>query len=183
MKQVVGVLMGLISGFLIYMMVALLTLDFSGSNPPSPVLVFVLFFGGWIASAWLILRGARSLSAVFRRGFLLGAAEWLLMVVVGVIYSGRAVGSTLGEAGSSDAAAAGAAVGGGLAAMITGFVSVFMAVVCLIGFAIAYFTGREMSDRTTTPTRKCPECAEMIQPDAKKCRFCGTVLAQTPQPA
>ena len=59
---------------------------------------------------------------------------------------------------------------------LAGGASVFMSVVCLIGFAIAYFMGREMSDRRAAPTRKCPECAEMVPADAKKCRYCGASL-------
>lgn len=176
MKRAVAILMGFVSGFLIYMMAAMLTADLSRGGSPSPLFVWVLFIGGWIASSWLILRGTASLSGVFRRGFLLGAAEWLTMALVGLVFSGRAVSSTITESGGSGAATAGAALGGGLMAAVTGGISVFMAVVCLIGFAVAYFTGREMSDLTATPTRKCPECAEMIQPDARKCRFCGTQL-------
>lgn len=141
------------------------------------MLVLVTLVGGWIASTWLLLRRARSVSSVFRRGFLLGAAEWLVMAAVGVIFSGRATGSAIAQTGGSDAAAAGAAIGGGMAAILTGGLSIVMAVVCLIGFAIAYFLGREMQDQTATPSRKCPECAEMIQPDALKCRFCGATLS------
>ena len=177
MRVAVAVVMGLISGFLIYMMVALLIIEPTSGQPPAAALVAVLFTGGWILSSWVMLRGTRTISAVFRRGFLIGAAEWLAMAAVGVIFSGKAAGSAMANAGGSDAATAGAAIGGGMMAAITGGVSVFMAVVCLIGFAIAYFTGREMTDRTSTPTRKCPECAEMIQPDARKCRFCGATLS------
>jgi hypothetical protein len=61
--------------------------------------------------------------------------------------------------------------------MIAGGVSVFMAVVCLIAFAVTYFASREMHDATTSRTRKCPECAEMIQPDARKCRYCGAEIS------
>jgi hypothetical protein len=182
MKTVVAVAMGLISGFLMYMMAAMLTVDVSGTSTSRPSFALVLLIGGWILSTWLLLRGAASVSAVFRRGFLLGAAEWLLMAGVGVLFSGRMVNSSMTGTGGSDAASAGAAVGGGLMAALTGGVSVFMAIVCLIGFAIAYFTGREMSDRTSTPTRKCPECAEMIQPDAKKCRYCGAILQAESRP-
>ncbi len=180
MKAAVAILMGLVSGLLIYMMGAMLTMDFASKTAPSPVFVLILFLSGWVLSAWVLMRGARSVSGVFRRGFLLGAAEWLLMAGVGVIFSGKAVG-TVAAGAAAGAEQAGAALGGGMMAALTGGISVFMAVVCLIGFAIAYFTGREMSDRRATPTRKCPSCAEMIQPDARKCRFCGeTLAANTP---
>ena len=176
MKAVIAAVIGLISGFLLYMMGAMLFADFSAhsSGPPGWWVLFG-FFGGTALSIWWLLRGVRSTSGVFRRGFLIGAAEWLCMAFVGVVFSGRAVSQTVAE--SSDAATtAGAAVGGGMVALLTGGVSIFMAVVCLIGFAIAYFMGREMRDTAGVPTRKCPECAEMIQAEARKCRHCGAVL-------
>jgi hypothetical protein len=185
MRILLAVLMGAISGFLIYMMMAAL-LPYVPNVAASTMgaLVIVTFIGGWAVSTWLLLRGAAGPSAVLRRGFLLGAAEWLTMALVGVVFAGKTASSTIDAAGGSDAANAGAAIGGFLfAAMAAGGVSVFMAVVCLIGFAIAYFTGREMKATTSTPTRKCPECAEMVQPDARKCRSCGadlTVVSSLP---
>lgn len=104
------------------------------------------------------------------------------MAGVGVVFSGKAVSETVTRAGASDGATAGAAIGGGLLAAVTGGISIFMAVVCLIGFAIAYFTGREMKDQTTTPTRKCPECAEMIQAEARRCKHCGAQLEASAAP-
>lgn len=29
---------------------------------------------------------------------------------------------------------------------------------------------------TTAPTRKCPDCAEVVLAEARKCRFCGAAL-------
>jgi hypothetical protein len=177
MKVFIAIVMGLLSGLLLYFMAGMLSADLTGKSEPPVVLWFVVFFAGWVISAVVLARGAQTVSRVFRRGFLLGAAEWLVMAAVGIIFSGKAVSSATVATGATDTAAqAGAAVGGGIVAMIAGGFSVFMAVVCLIGFAIAYFFSREMKDTSGVPTRKCPECAEMVQADARKCRYCGTQL-------
>lgn len=144
MKTVVAIVMGFFSGLLIYFMVSMVLSDPSTSEPPSTALVAIIFFGGWALSAWAIRRGTDKLSKVFARGFLVGAAEWLAMIGVGVISGGKAAAATQATAGGSDAALAGAAVGGGMIAMFTGGISFVMALICLAGFAVAYFMGREM---------------------------------------
>src|SRR5262245_35748121 len=116
MKAVVAVLMGLFSGFLIYMILAMMFVNPGADSGPSTALVLLSFLGGWALSTWLLMRGARSVSKVFSRGFLLGAAEWLLMGLAGLVFSGKAVSSTIQSSGASGAGAAGAALGGGMVA-------------------------------------------------------------------
>lgn len=176
MKVIIAILMGLFSGFLIYMMAAMVFFAISKDESPSSLLVFfsITFLGGWILSSYIIRRGAKTLSKVFSRGFLIGAAEWLSMIPVGLIFAGKAISETT--------ATPEAVIGGGLIALFTGGVSIFMAIVCLIGFAVSYFIGREMKPEASIPTKKCPECAELVQAEAKKCRYCGANLSVVMSP-
>lgn len=169
MKVFFALVMGFFSGILIYMAAAMALT----SGMPSTGFVFVTLFGGWGLSTFLIVRGARTLSRVFSRGFLLGAAEWLALIPVSMIMGGKMLTQTVAE-GSTDAEVAGATLGAGLFSALTGGVAVGMALFCLLGFAVSYFMGREMQPKTST--RTCPECAEVIQAAARKCRFCGASL-------
>jgi hypothetical protein len=124
MRAELATWMGLCSGMLIYMIAAML---FAGSEDPSALFVIVTFAGGWAASAWLLLRGARSTSTVFRRGFLLGAAEWLAAALALTVFNAKPISSV-------------PIVGGGF--------SIVMAMICFLGFGIEYFMGRETHDKT-----------------------------------
>ncbi|HEY3124118.1 MAG TPA: hypothetical protein VGK70_08635, partial [Thermoanaerobaculia bacterium] len=74
MKTVVAILMGFFSGLLINLIATMLVVDPGKSKGPSAVFAGVTFLGGWILSSVFLRRGARTLSRVFSRGFLFGAA-------------------------------------------------------------------------------------------------------------
>jgi hypothetical protein len=174
MRILAGIILGFFSGFLIYMAASVLF----ASGEPSGGFVFATFFGGWVLSTWIMVRGARTTSKVFSRGFLIGAAEWLAMIPVGLVLSGRALTETVDQGSGTDAELAGATIGAGLVSLVTGGVAIVMTAVCLIGFAVSYLIGREMKPESATPTRACPECAELIQAAARKCKHCGAEIAQ-----
>lgn len=170
MRILIGVVLGFQSGFLIFMAIAML---FSGAEPSS-AMVYTTILGGWALSTWGLLLGARSVSKVFKRGFLLGAIEWLAMIPVGVVYSGRSVADVVARGGGTDAELAGATIGAGLVSFVTSGVAVVMALVCLICFAVTFFFVREMKPEVKMETRRCPECAELIMAAARKCKHCGS---------
>jgi hypothetical protein len=179
MKTLVGIVMGFFSGLLIYVAIAMIFANAQGGL--SPAFAGMTLLGGWALSAFVLIRGAKTVSKVFSRGFLVGAAEWLVMIPVGVIFSGKFLAENATQF-ETDAEMAGATIGAGLLSFLTGGFAIAMAVVCLIGFAVAYFMGREMQPEMALPTRTCPECAERIQEAARKCRHCGALIAQEPEP-
>lgn len=175
MKVLLAIVLGLLSGFMIYFGAAMLFTDFGGGEGPSTTFVVITFIGGWLGSTYIMQRGAKSISKVFSRGFLIGAAEWLAMIPIGIIFGGKAVVATEAETGAESA---GAIIGGGMVAFLTGGIAIAMALACMIGFAITYFIGQEMKPEDAANTKKCPQCAEMIKPEALKCCHCGCNLEQ-----
>ena len=174
MKLLVALAMGFCSGLLLYFLAALVFS--SSSSPPSAVFSIFVFIGGWTASTYLMLKGALSTSKVFSRGFLIGAAEWFSLLPVGIVFAGKAV-ATAG--GSSGAQLAGAAIGGGIMAFLTGGLAIGMTLFCLLGFAISYSLGREMrpeslsNDGTSSPV---PAMRSRAQPAVLGDQFTSRTL-------
>jgi hypothetical protein len=128
MKTYIAILMGSCSGLLIAIMGSwvFFALNFGGSD--AVILVLSCFVGGWIVSSSFLLIGARTPSKVMARGFLLGGAEWLLMIGGGVIRASRM--ETMD--------------GAGMMVTESAMVSILMVFLCLIGFSIVHFWQRTM---------------------------------------
>ena len=134
MKTTIAILMGSCSGLLIAIMGSwvFFALNFGGSD--ATFLALGCFVGGWIVSSCCLLLGARRPSKVLARGFLLGAAEWLLMIGGGAIRASRM--ETMDGVGMLIAASA--------------MAPLLMVVVCLIGFSIVHFWRRKMEPEQST---------------------------------
>ncbi len=155
MKVAVAIVMGFFSGFLLYAQAALLLID-PGKGADSVTPAFYVLVGGWVATAYLLLRNARTVAKVLQRGFMVGAAEWLLMLPVGFLFAGKSVSQAAAAVSSSDpavssGAAAGAAIGGGSVTLLTGGLAIGMCLFCLLCYAVTYFTTREMKPEAVQP--------------------------------
>ncbi len=138
MKTAIAIVLGFLAGFLAYMAIAMLIA--SGAHGDSTALVpaFGAFFLVWLVSTWWMLRGATHVSAVCRRGFLLGAAMWVAMIPLGFVVTAQNSSASRGGSISSAEAA-----GMGVVGIVTGGFSIAMAFGCLVCFAVAYLMGRE----------------------------------------
>ncbi len=160
MRQATAIVLGLLSGGLIYVISVLL---FSPANSEDPHFIFYLmFFAAWAGSSYLLLSGTKTVSKVFSRGLLFGAVEWLAFIPAALVYGARATRRIVSEVGAemepvgttaADSAAAalgsaagmaGAFVGAGIVTMLMAGFAFAMSFLCLLGFVILYFLKREM---------------------------------------
>ena len=130
MKHIIATVIGFLSAFLFYMMIMMTTSAHGFS--------MLMFFVGWVAAQYLCLVNTARNIEVIKRGFLIGTLEWVMMALAGIFISARAVVETTSSA-SSNAETAGAMIGGGLSATISGGLCLGMAFICLLGFFIYPF--------------------------------------------
>ena len=130
MRVLSALLVGLFSGFLIYIIFGLVI----GQRDVSPLFVMTTFLGGWALTTYAVLTGATAASTVWSRGGLLGAGEWLLVGFTMLVYSGRTVAES--ERPGVTGAAVNPIIGIGLA--------VCMAIPCLI----IYFMASRVSNKS-----------------------------------
>lgn len=147
MRYVAAIILGALSGFLIYMMASMVLV--ADGETAGSAFVAVTFLGGWVASSWLMVRNTRTVWRVLTRGSLIGAAEWLLMIPAGMIVAGR---SAAAVAATTDAELAGATMGAGLISVFTGGVAIAMTLLCVLTFAVCYFLGKEMQPEAPAST-------------------------------
>lgn len=135
MRLFVAIIMGFLSALVLSFLVMLISAAFLPY--PGPGFAIVAFLIAWPGSAWIISRCSRSVSKVLSRGFLIGAAEWFALIFVMMV-----VGASPKISGaSSDLNPVEGTLVGGAIGMV---VAIPLAIVCLIGFVISHFAGKEL---------------------------------------
>lgn len=86
MKIAVVITVGFLSSFLIYLITGALLYELAGVVLLSPVLKFNIFLECWVFSTILLVYQTNSVTQVIERGFLLGATEWLAVILSGLVF-------------------------------------------------------------------------------------------------
>ena len=137
LRIVSALVIGLLSGFLIYLIFGLVI----GPKDVSPLFIVTTFLGGWALTTYVVLNGASTAGKVWSSGGLLGAGEWLLVGLAMLVYNGRTVAESEVAKGGNPVGDSGALFGG-FTSMIGIGLAAFMAIPCLI----IYFVARRLSN-------------------------------------
>jgi cobalamin synthase len=86
MKNAVVITVGFLSSFLIYLITEALLYELAGLVLLAPVLKFSIFLECWVFSTILLVYRTSSITQVIERGFLLGAIEWLAVILSGLVF-------------------------------------------------------------------------------------------------
>jgi hypothetical protein len=125
MREALAITLGFFSGVLVYVMVAIV-LTVRNGDPFRILVAGGCFVVTMILSATWMLRGTKSVALVFRKGFLLGASEWMVITAVALYVKARNPQLRSG--------------------VIIGFATLMLAT-CLIGYGVANVRARKSSDR------------------------------------
>ena len=137
LRIVSALIVGLLSGFLIYIIFGLVI----GPKDVSPLFIMTTFLGGWALTTYVVLNGTSTAAKVWLRGGLLGAGEWLLVGLAMLVYNGRTVAESEAVNGGNRVADF-SPIFGGLTSMMGLGLAAFMAIPCLI----IYFLARRISN-------------------------------------
>jgi hypothetical protein len=147
---IVALFMGFFSGALVTMIVAATRANPRWDDTLSPSAVAMVFLIGWGFSLWVLLRKADGVLTVMQRGFLLGVGEWIVIGVIAVTLGPRGVASSdtglMMEGASWEPARGGQSASAAVSAF-TGSAFVFLATLCLLGWALAFIAARSHQRR------------------------------------
>jgi len=131
MRTFVAIVLGFLSGVMLFPLACEVT-NYRITDSATLAGAWVALLAGWAISAYFMRRNAATTSAVFCRGSLAGAAEWLAMI-------------PRTPTTREDYENLPNSVPVVLAETLLPWLAAGMAAVCLITFAIAYFAGRRAS--------------------------------------
>ena len=143
-RTVSALIPGAFSGLMIYVLVGISFVswdDNSWSWVFPTWMVPVFFIGGWALSMVVLVRGARSVSDIILRSFLLGAVEWFALLLAGAIAAGRTVSVSSAEL-TSVAANADFLMRSVFLSYLTGRVAIVLIFLCGLGFAVTHMLSR-----------------------------------------
>jgi hypothetical protein len=137
LRIVSALLVGLFSGFLIYIIFGFVI----GPKDVSPLFIMTTFLGGWAVTTYVVLNGASTAGKVWSSGGLLGAGGWLLVGLAMLVYNGRMLAESEAVKDGNPIADS-CAIFGALTSMIGIGLTGFIAIPCLI----IYFVARRISN-------------------------------------